>query len=1237
MGVVYADVVARVQERAAKAAADELRKQFAEVGEHLGKDTSDKFDGSLRSLLPKVAQQAGVEFMAGFKDEITSQMPGVSQSMLHLSGIMKTVGADGAAGGLAAAAGVAAITVAAVKAGEALYGVGQRFDAVFDGVAIRTGKAGDDLDALTASIQNVANSTASSIEQIGDIGARISQSFGMSGAPLEGLTKQVADLNRMTGESLNVRDFGMMLRGFGEDSSQAGADLDALTAASQRTGAPVNELISAMKDLGPAARTLGLDINQTAGYIDAFDKAGIDASGTVTGLNKAAAAFAGHNIDLKTGLQDTITQIRGFIDAGNEAAALDLAGKVFGTKSAEKFVDAIRQGTLSVDDLKSGLGDTGGTISKLNDQTSDWSEQWKILKNRIEDIKEYLGGPFFAALNKALGALNDILSPKNAYPTVAPSWSAPGSPLTPSQIIGGPPPSNTPNSLNGILLPSDSAVPGQVIPPWMPQPDTAHTPQDIAGALAAKAGAASTSLPSAPQLPYDPAYGQPPSAGETMQQWQARMANIAAQHDLAEKQARATQLEHDTNATAEDVTAAHNAVIESSMRAWQADQAFRKAQLGETQGKAKVSVPYDPAYGQGPRPGETAQQYSAESSYMDAAHSRAQAQAELQAMQATGTASAAELGEAQNKLVKARNEEITAQMRLVDASGQASKTLGDVGAKIDADFGISKGLPGIVENITKFLGNLALAPALSALGAVSLANGGAGSGGASGSGLSAIIGSALGMGQTATASAGAYPFGAPGYAQAPGYMPNATVSYAQSGSAGTYPLPGGYAPMGNPYGSVPSGMGGAYPGDAALLAQVPKGGHYDASGDLSKGLADCTSGIEDLVNMMDGRPTAGREMNTNSDYGGNAGTWLTQHGFMPTSAPVPGAFNVGYNHHHMEGTLPGGTNVNYGSDASVASGGTAGAAGAFGDPSFTSHYYRPVGAGPTPSPAWNSTWAGGGGSGGGASGGASAPSVRPAWGLAGGPANQAAGSPHGGGAGTGAGFPGMAGVPQGIPGAFAAASGPADPSQSVIGGRAYGQGSSASGGLGFGGGLAGMAGSAISGAAGLATSGAAMGMDGGMGGAAVSAITQIGIQEAQRAIGAGAQYEGALAGGLLETFSLNDSALGDPSKSWLGKIGGAIAGIRPSLPNSAGKEGGAANPNMAEAGKKVDAPGPLTPQQAADQKAADAANNGGKGGPGNGTTINNNVNVTNQKASEDYTGQVVQAHLGAQAMAGLPR
>ena len=238
----------------------------------------------------------------------------------------------------------------------------------------------------------------------------------------------------------------------------------------------------------------------------------------------------------------------------------------------------------------------------------------------------------------------------------------------------------------------------------------------------------------------------------------------------------------------------------------------------------------------------------------------------------------------------------------------------------------------------------------------------------------------------------------------------------------------------------------------------------------------------------------------------------------------------------------------------------------------------------------------------------------------------------GGGTGTGIG-PGMAGLPQSA--SFSAAGGPAAASQSVTGGRAWGQGTPASGGLGFGGGLIGMAGGAVSGAAGLATSGAAMGMDGGMGGAAASAVAQIGIQEIQRAAGAVGQYAGAAVGGLMETFSLNDSALGDPSRSWLGKIAGAAAGVRPALPNSAGGEG----KPMAEAGKEKDQPsgppGPLTPEQADATKAADAEKNGGGGGTTN--TVNNNVNVTNQGASEDYTGQTIQAHLGAQAMAGQPR
>lgn len=120
--------------------------------------------------------------------------------------------------------------------------------------------------------------------------------------------------------------------------------------------------------------------------------------------------------------------------------------------------------------------------------------------------------------------------------------------------------------------------------------------------------------------------------------------------------------------------------------------------------------------------------------------------------------------------------------------------------------------------------------------------------------------------------------------------------------------------------------------DASLLSNVPAGRYTQTQGaDLTQGLADCSSAVEDLVNLLDGRSTAGRSMSTH-----NASEWLTSRGFRPGTAP--GAFNVGFNSGHMQATLPGGTPFNWGSDASAANRGIGGS-GAF-DPALTQRYYR---------------------------------------------------------------------------------------------------------------------------------------------------------------------------------------------------------------------------------------------------------------------------------------------------------
>lgn len=71
-------------------------------------------------------------------------------------------------------------------------------------------------------------------------------------------------------------------------------------------------------------------------------------------------------------------------------------------------------------------------------------------------------------------------------------------------------------------------------------------------------------------------------------------------------------------------------------------------------------------------------------------------------------------------------------------------------------------------------------------------------------------------------------------------------------------------------------------------------------------------------------------------------------------------------------------------------------------------------------------------------------------------------------------------------------------------------------------------------------------------GMAAGAASDILTQEANRFVGYMGQLAGIAAGGLLETFALNDSPLADPGKSLFGKIAFGIAGGHPSKPNTAG-------------------------------------------------------------------------------------
>lgn len=532
----------------------------------------------------------------------------------------------------------------------------------------------------------------------------------------------------------------------------------------------------------------------------------------------------------------------------------------------------------------------------------------------------------------------------------------------------------------------------------------------------------------------------------------------------------------------------------------------------------------------------TSSLYSAAQGVLDARHNVEQQQSDLNTLLKSNTATESEIQKARNDLAKAQQDSIEADLRLNEAKksandkyAKAMKTsiadMGEIGASLDKDFGISKGLAGIAENLTKFIANLAAAPLLGQLDAVSRANPSKG-----GYGLMGILGAQGAFGDRFT-----------------GVDP-------QEGSGNA--APAGY---GGPTGYGPVGYRGGISSDAALLANVPAG-RYSQTGnaDLVRGLGDCSSAVEDLVNIMDGRPTGGRSMAT-----GNAAEWLTSRGFLPGMGG-PGDFRVGYNSGHMQATLPGGTNFNWGSDASAAQRGMDGSQGAY-DPAFTSHYYRPAG------------------------GAAVAPSYTPADVYS--PANTdpALTNPVGPSYAYGPAAP----LPTSFGGGGPMA--PGMPSAAPFVNRQYGGVTPASG---TGQGGVGMTpGGTLDTAMGVAASGLDL-LAPGAGQAA-----QTGIKLANRAIQYGGQVAGIATQGLMETF-LPTGGSELANNNWITRLVGGLAGAAPALPNVAGK---GSQPK---------------PEDVANVDPNTTQHGQGQGQPPGPTTIN----VTNNRATEDGTGRDIAWH-----------
>jgi phage-related minor tail protein len=378
------------EEKLAKARAGGKTEQIVAAEERLAKARRD-------------SARASKDAEDGHKSLLSAQ-GSLSGSAEGLTGVMGRLGpsvaAVGAAAGAAAVTGIAALGAAAVRAGRELYDLGAQFDDISDSIRVKTGATGATLDSLNESVRNIGKTVPESLGTLGDVVAETNRNLHLTGPALDDVAGNIANLGRLTGEQVNIRELGKAFRGFGVDAEDQVPALNSVFDAYRNTGIGVNELIATVVKGGPALRQLGLSFGESAALAAQFEEAGLDTDKMMAGLTKGLASMAKQG---ETGQQ----AFKRFVDHIRQTGDINLANKFFGTKGGAAFFEAIRSGALDLDALSASMTSTGETIAAAAEGTADWSEHWQLLKNEAADALKPLGDAVFEFVNEQLGALAD--------------------------------------------------------------------------------------------------------------------------------------------------------------------------------------------------------------------------------------------------------------------------------------------------------------------------------------------------------------------------------------------------------------------------------------------------------------------------------------------------------------------------------------------------------------------------------------------------------------------------------------------------------------------------------------------------------------------------------------------------------------------------------------------------------------------------------------------------------------
>lgn len=266
-----------------------------------------------------------------------------------------------------------------------------------------TGATQSQVEELKSLTQDLYKVNTDSYEDIVKMTDGLKKQMGLSIDEIKKYQQSYMDFSKVTGQSNeeSVKSIAGISKAWGLTAEESAKSLDILKLSNEKFGGDIKQVQTALQEIAPSAKALGLSFEETNGYLNLFTKAGLNSTQAVT-----AFTYAAKQVKNPEEFKKMVNDLQAIKDPTERAQK---AVELFGARAGVSLANAL-DGSKSLDDLMVSFEEAEGTVSKASAAfDSNLNVQLELTKKLFLGLVQELGEKFMPVINEILKWIQENL------------------------------------------------------------------------------------------------------------------------------------------------------------------------------------------------------------------------------------------------------------------------------------------------------------------------------------------------------------------------------------------------------------------------------------------------------------------------------------------------------------------------------------------------------------------------------------------------------------------------------------------------------------------------------------------------------------------------------------------------------------------------------------------------------------------------------------------------------------